>query len=63
MKRYIWFVIKAIIVAVIFSQTTMADTGYPFIGEAIDEPIYLTLCGLGLLYLGLYKKDKQNPEF
>lgn len=61
MKRGIIFVIKALVVGLVLSQTTTADTGYGLIGLSIDEPISLTMCGLGLLYLGLYRaKESQQ---
>lgn len=55
MKSSIVFFIKIFVVGLVLSQTTTADTGYNLIGVAIDEPISLTICGLGLLYLGLYR--------
>lgn len=57
MKSSIIFFIKILVVGLVLSQTTTADTGYQFIGFSIDEPIYLSICGFVLLYFGLYKKD------
>ncbi len=59
MKRGMIFFVKAVTIGLVLSQTMTADTGYSWINLPIDEPISLTICGLGLLYLGLYKaKDK-----
>ena len=55
MKNYIMFIVKSVIIGNIIVQTTTADTGYNFVGNAIDEPIFLSLCGLALLYLGAYR--------
>lgn len=60
MKRYIGFIVKAFVLAGVFSQTIMAGTDYGLDSKAIDEPIYLTLYGIGLLYIGLYSKDQQD---
>lgn len=57
MKKYLSFLIKAILIGVFVSQTTAADTGYQVMGFSIAEPIYLSLCGLALLYLGIYSKN------
>lgn len=61
MKRGISFFIKAIAISLVLSQTTTSDTGYQLIGNPIDEPLFLTLCGIALLFLGLYKKKDQQP--
>ncbi len=55
MKSSVVFFIKILVVGLVLSQTTTADTGYQFIGFSIDEPIYLSLCGILLVYLGVYK--------
>lgn len=55
MKRGLLFFIKAIAISLFLSQTTTSDTGYQFIGNPIDEPIFLTICGIALLFLGLYR--------
>lgn len=48
---------KVLLVISVFAQTSTADTGLPMIGvSSINEPLYLTLCGLGLLILGLKSK-------
>lgn len=60
MKRGISFFIKAIVISLVLSQTTTSDTGYQFIGNPIDEPLFLTLCGIALLFLGLYKTKEQQ---
>ncbi len=55
MKGAVKFVSKLIIVGLVFAQTSAADTGInlPVIGSSgINEPLYLTLCGIGLLLLG-----------
>lgn len=62
MKRGINFFIKTLVVGLVLSQTTTADTGYSLIGLAVDEPISLTICGLGLLYLGLYRSKEQKAQ-
>lgn len=51
------FFIKSIAVSsvLVLSQATTSDTGYPLIGNPIDEPIFLTICGIALLFIGLYK--------
>lgn len=55
MKRSVIFFIKAIVFGLALSQTTVSDTGYELISNPIAEPIFLTICGAGLLILGLYK--------
>lgn len=55
MKRGLIFFIKAVAVGLLLSQTTTSDTGYALIGNPIDEPIFLSICGIALLFLGLYK--------
>jgi hypothetical protein len=59
MKRGLLFFIKAIAISLFLSQTTTSDTGYQLIGNPIDEPIFLTICGIALLFLGLYR-SKSN---
>lgn len=56
MKNYLSFFVKSIIIGVIAIQATAAETGYQLISNSIADPIYLSFCGLGLLYLGLYQK-------
>lgn len=61
MKHFIFFIIKSVIIGVIAIQTTSADTtGYTLINNSISDPVYLSLCGLALLYLGLYKKPSEK---
>lgn len=55
MKKVMVFLTKAFVISLLLSQTTTSDTGYRLIGNPIDEPIYLTICGIALLFLGLYK--------
>jgi hypothetical protein len=55
MKRGLLFFIKAIAISLFLSQTVTSDTGYQLIGNPIDEPILLTICGIALLFLGLYR--------
>lgn len=61
MKAKFLFVINFLIVASLFSQAASAD-GAVWLHNAIDEPIYLSICGLALLLLGTFKgrqaKDK-----
>lgn len=59
MKNYIMFLVKSVVIGVVIAQTTAADTGYNFIGNSVDEPIFLTLCGLALLYLGVYRSKSK----
>ena len=48
---------KVLLVISVFAQTSTADTVLPMIGvSSINEPLYLTLCGLGLLILGIKSK-------
>lgn len=57
MKGRILFLSKIAIVAALFAQTTIADTMLPMIGtNGLNEPLYLTLCGIGLLVLGARSK-------
>ncbi len=53
MKRILFFFIKVVAVMVVLSQTTTSDTGFTLINDQINEPMALTLCGIGLLCLGL----------
>jgi hypothetical protein len=59
MKRGILFFINAIVVGLLLSQTTTSDTGTTLIGNPMDEPIFLTACGLALLFLG-WIRGKEN---
>jgi len=54
MKTKILYVINFLIVASLFSQAASAD-GTPWITAAIDEPIYLTICGVALVFFGTMK--------
>lgn len=58
MKRGLLFFIKAVAISLIVSQTTTSDTGYQLIGNPIDEPIFLTICGIALLILGLFRSKE-----
>jgi hypothetical protein len=58
MKRGILFFVNAIIVGLLLSQTTTSDTGYQLSGNPVDEPIFLTACGLALLFLGWIRGKK-----
>lgn len=60
MKRGLYFFIKAIAIMALLSQTTTSDTGYQLIGNPIDEPLSLSLCGLGLLFLGFYRTNRRD---
>lgn len=62
MKSSMIFFMKILVVGLVLSQTVTADTGYNLIGVAIDEPISLTICGLGLLYLGLYSAKNKSKD-
>lgn len=62
MKNYVSFLVKAVVIGVFVSQTTVADTGYQVMGLSIAEPIYLSLCGLALLYLGIYSKTNGDSD-
>ncbi|WP_086934311.1 hypothetical protein [Agarilytica rhodophyticola] len=59
MKSKIIFFINFLIVASLFSQAASADGAEWFV-PAIDEPIYLTICGLALLFLGTFKGRRAN---
>ncbi|PCK09374.1 MAG: hypothetical protein COA42_04395 [Alteromonadaceae bacterium] len=54
MKAKILFFINFLIVASLFSQAASADSPV-WLVNAIDEPIYLSLCGAALLFLGAFK--------
>lgn len=57
MKGRILLLSKIAVVAAMFAQTTIADTMLPMIGtNGLNEPLYLTLCGIGLLVLGARSK-------
>ena len=58
MKFHISFLVKAILIAFVLVQTTLAsDKGYRMMGNnEVADLLYLTLCGVGLLYLGFRKK-------
>ena len=55
MKRYLVFFIKVIAVSLVLSQTTTSDTGSQLIGNPLDEPIFLSICGIALLFMGLFR--------
>lgn len=55
MKRGVVLFIQAVVVGLLLSQTTTSDTGYHLMGNPIEEPIFLSICGISLLFLGLYK--------
>lgn len=59
MKGGIKVLSKVIIIALVFAQTTAAETGLalPGIANDLNEPLYLTLCGIGLLVLGMKTKN------
>lgn len=57
MKNYLSFFLKSLVIGIIAIQATAAETGYQLLSNSIADPIYLSLCGFGLLYLGLYKKN------
>ncbi len=53
MKGKFKFFTKTAVVIAVFAQTSIADTGLPSIDMGgLNEPLYLTLCGIGLLILG-----------
>lgn len=62
MKRGLGFFIKSLAVSLVLvlSQTSISDTGYSFIGNPLDEPIFLTICGIALLFIGFYKTNKET---
>lgn len=58
MKGRIKLLSKIAIVIALFAQTTVADTVFPMIGTSgLNEPMYLTLCGVALLILGARSKQ------
>ncbi len=59
MKAKIIFFINFLIVASLFSQAASAD-GAEWLIPAIDEPIYLSICGAALLFLGTFKGKRSN---
>ena len=54
MKAKIVFFINFLIVVSLFSQAASAD-GTVWLVNSIDEPIYLSICGIALLFLGTFK--------
>jgi hypothetical protein len=58
MKKGLFFFVKAVAIGLLLSQTTTSDTGYQLIGNPIDEPIFLSICGITLLFLGLHKANE-----
>lgn len=59
MKAKIIFFVNFLIVASLFSQAASAD-GEPWFVPSIDEPIYLSVCGAALLFLGTFKGRRNN---
>lgn len=59
MKAKILFFINFLIVASLFSQAASAD-GSGWLVPAINEPIYLSICGAALLFLGTFKGRRQH---
>jgi hypothetical protein len=60
MKRGLLFFIKAIAIGLFLSQTTTSDTGAQLMGNPLDEPIFLTICGIALLFLGLFRSNAKE---
>jgi len=59
MKAKIIFFINFLIVASLFSQAASADGAKWFV-PSIDEPVYLSICGAALLFLGTFKGRRIN---
>lgn len=59
MKAKVIFFINFLIVASLFSQAASAD-GAAWLIPSIDEPIYLSICGAALLFLGTFKGRRSN---
>lgn len=59
MKAKVIFFINFIIVASLFSQAASAD-GAQWLIPSIDEPIFLSICGAALLFLGTFKGRRAN---
>lgn len=62
MKRIVFFFIKIVVVMGLLSQTTTSDTGFSLITNQINEPISLTICGIGLLAFGLLGSHKSKKD-
>jgi hypothetical protein len=53
MKGRITLLAKCALVVAVFAQTSNADTGFTLMaGASWSDPLYMTLCGLCLLFLG-----------
>ncbi len=59
MKAKLVFFINFLIVASLFSQAASAD-GAQWLVPAINEPIYPSICGAALLFLGTFKGRRSN---
>lgn len=59
MKAKLLFILNFVIVAGLFSQAASADGSF-WLVNSIDEPIYLSLCGAALLFLGTFKGRGTN---
>ncbi|MFL0811245.1 MAG: hypothetical protein K6L76_12580 [Agarilytica sp.] len=59
MKAKLVFFVNFLIVASLFSQAASADSA-TWLVPAIDEPIYLSICGAALLFLGTFKGRRSN---
>lgn len=58
MKRPVKFLSKAALAIAVFAQTSTADTGFTLLdNSSFNEPLYLTLCGLGLMLLGIKSRS------
>lgn len=62
MKRLMLFFIQIVAVMALLSQTTTSDTGIELITNPINEPISLTICGLGLLIFGLMGSQRNKKR-
>lgn len=62
MKRLMLFFIKIVVVMGLLSQTTTSDTGLTLITNQINEPISLTICGIGLLAFGLLGGQRKKSQ-
>ena len=59
MKAKIVFFVNFLIVVSLFSQAASAD-GAVWLVKSIDEPIYLSICGAALLFLGTFKSRRSS---
>jgi hypothetical protein len=52
MKSNVYFNVITTIIGLLLFHTATSETGYPLIGNPIEEPILLSVFGIGLLLFG-----------